>query len=226
MRLADYIGKYWAGAEVIYAVIIAMTFTSVLRGFIFDAEKAVNTVVYSALFCCIAWGIADGAFYAWERNYIFRRENEIVAISKIPEKSESAVAMIRDELDDTILRNINEENRLGLYQKLVQYLSEFGRKQELSARDAISIVAATFISSTVAAVLVILPFFLIDDLQNTLNISNLVCIILLFIAGYSRALNRSLSARLTSAIGTSFVGVIIAAVTIRLGGQPLGRRNG
>jgi hypothetical protein len=68
MRLADYIGKYWAGAEVIYAVIIAMTFTSVLRSFIFDAEKAVNTVVYSALFCCIAWGIADGAFYAWERN--------------------------------------------------------------------------------------------------------------------------------------------------------------
>jgi hypothetical protein len=81
-----------------------MTFTSVLRNFIFDADKAVNTVVYSALFCCIAWGIADGAFYAWERNYIFRRENEIVAISKFPEKSESAVAMIRDELDDTILR--------------------------------------------------------------------------------------------------------------------------
>jgi hypothetical protein len=218
MRLADYIGKYWAGAEVIYAVIIAMTFTSVLRSFIFDAEKAVNTVVYSALFCCIAWGIADGAFYAWERNYIFRRENEIVAISKFPEKSESAVAMIRDELDDTILRNINEENRLGLYQKLVQYLSEFGSKQELSTRDAISIVAATFISSMVAAVLVTLPFFLIDDLRNALNISNLVCIILLFIAGYSRALDRSLNARLTSAIGTSFIGVIIAVVTIRLGG--------
>ena len=31
MKLADYIGRYWAGAEAIYAVIIAMTFTSVLR---------------------------------------------------------------------------------------------------------------------------------------------------------------------------------------------------
>ena len=33
MKLADYIGRYWAGAEAIYAVIIAMTFTSVLRGY-------------------------------------------------------------------------------------------------------------------------------------------------------------------------------------------------
>jgi hypothetical protein len=218
MRLADYIGKYWAGAEVIYAVIIAMTFTSTLRSYSFDSERAVDMVVYSALFCCIAWGIADGAFYVWERKYIFRQENEIIALSKFPEKSDSAVAMIRDELDDTILRNINDENRLTLYQRLVQYLSESGKKQELSARDAISIVAGTFISSTVAAVLVTLPFFLMDDLRNALNISNLVCVILLFIAGYSRALNRSLNARLTSAIGTAFIGIIIAVITIRLGG--------
>ena len=33
MALADYIGRYWAGAEVLYGVIIAMTFTSVLRSY-------------------------------------------------------------------------------------------------------------------------------------------------------------------------------------------------
>jgi hypothetical protein len=37
-----------------------------------------QTVVYSALFCCIAWGIADGLFYAWERRYNIRTENKII----------------------------------------------------------------------------------------------------------------------------------------------------
>jgi hypothetical protein len=57
MGLTDYIGKYWAGAEVIYAVIIAMTFTSVLRGYVAIPKGAYFNIVYSALFCCIAWGL-------------------------------------------------------------------------------------------------------------------------------------------------------------------------
>ena len=72
MKLADYIGRYWAGAEAIYAVIIAMTFTSVLRGYSAIDEAAYLDVVYPALFCCMAWGIADGLFYAWERRYNIR----------------------------------------------------------------------------------------------------------------------------------------------------------
>jgi hypothetical protein len=227
MRLADYIGKYWAGAEVIYAVVIAMTFTSTLRSYNLYIDGFVDKVIFSALFCCIAWGIADGAFYAWERRYIIRQENKIIDLSRLDGKGEpsgfagsgeSAVSLIRDQLDDTILRNISDENRAKLYQGLVQYLSEAGKKQKPSIRDSISIIAGTLISSTAAAVLVILPFILIDETRSALNISNLICIILLFIAGYFRALDRSLHARLATGIGTAFLGIIIGVITISLGG--------
>ena len=69
MHLSNYIGKYWTGAEVIYAVTIAMTFTSFLRTYIAMPVGSYFPIIYSALFCCIAWGIADGAFYIWKRNY-------------------------------------------------------------------------------------------------------------------------------------------------------------
>jgi len=59
-----------------YAVIIAMTFTSTLRGRVAIFEMLYQTVVYSALFCCMAWGIADGLFYARERRYNIRAESE------------------------------------------------------------------------------------------------------------------------------------------------------
>ena len=74
MKLSDYIGRYWASAEVMYAVIIAMTFTSTLRGHDDMYEMLYQTIVYSALFCCIAWGVADGLFYAWERRHIIKTE--------------------------------------------------------------------------------------------------------------------------------------------------------
>jgi hypothetical protein len=233
MRLADYIGKYWAGAEVIYAVIIAMTFTSTLRSYNLYIDAFVDKVVFSALFCCIAWGIADGAFYAWERRYIIRQENKIIDLSRSAGNGEpggpagsggsvgsgeSAVSLIGDQLDDTILRNISEDNRTKLYRGLMQYLKDAGKKQKPSVRDTLSIIAGTLISSTVAAVIVILPFFLIDDTRSALNISNLICIILLFMAGYFRALDGSLHARLATGIGTAFLGIIISVITIGLGG--------
>lgn len=49
MALADYIGKYWTGAEAIYGVIIVMTFTSVLRGNPVFFKQMLSTTIYSTL---------------------------------------------------------------------------------------------------------------------------------------------------------------------------------
>jgi hypothetical protein len=139
MKLSYYIGRYWASAEVMYAVIIAMTFTSTLRGHDDIYEMLYETIVYSALFCCIAWGVADGLFYAWERRHIIKTENEIIETSK-SEHNEYAISLIREELDDTILRKINEKNREELYKKLVEHLEEVGILEKPSTRDSASII--------------------------------------------------------------------------------------
>lgn len=218
MRLSDYIGKYWASAEVMYALIIAMTFTSTLRGSVVTFGTFYYTVVYSALFCCVAWGIADGSFYAWERSYITRMENEIIEYSKSADKNEAAISLIREELDDTVLRNIDEKNREELYQKLAKYLAEVGIKRKPSTRDAFNIILGTFLTSSVAGLVVVAPFFLIDDLRTALNVSNILGISLLFIIGYYRAHERGLFARVTMGFGTAIIGIIIAVITTLLGG--------
>ncbi len=227
MALADYIGKYWTGAEAIYAVIIAMTFTSVLRGNSVVFEQMLSTIIYSALACCIAWGIADGLFYSWERSYIVKQENAIIRLSKSAGESESAVSLVGDELDDTILRNVTQEKRLELYQKLVQYLSIVEERKKMSLRDAATIILGTVLISTVASLIVVIPFFLMDsklpffltdDVETALMVSNLLGILLLFVVGYYRAFNKDLSSKIISGINTSFIGVIITVITIVLGG--------
>ena len=218
MNLADYIGRYWAGAEAIYAVIIAMTFTSVLRSYAAIDEAAYWEIIYPALFCCIAWGIADGLFYAWERRYNIRMENKIIDLSRPGQDRDEAMHLIREQLDDTILRNINYEKRTELYRNLMNHLDEVGAKRTPSRWDALSIVSATFAISTAAGLAVVAPFFLVAGLKTVLDISNMLGICLLFIIGYHRAYEKSASARMIMGFGTAVIGIVIAAVTILLGG--------
>lgn len=218
MNLADYIGRYWAGAEAIYAVIIAMTFTSVLRSYAAIDEAAYWEIIYPALFCCIAWGIADGLFYAWERRYNIRMENKIIDLSRPGQDRDEAMHLIREQLDDTILRNINYEKRTELYRNLMNHLDEVGAKRTPSRWDALSIISATFAISTAAGLAVVAPFFLVAGLKTALDISNMLGICLLFIIGYHRAYEKSASARMIMGFGTAVIGIVIAAVTILLGG--------
>ena len=152
MGLVDYIGRYWAGAEIIYGVIIAMTFTSVVR----ETPEILDVVVYrtalTALFCCIAWGIADGLFYSWERGYIVNQENRIIQLSKSEDQRGSAIPLIGDQLDDTILRTIPEEQRRTLYQSLAGYLSGIDVHEQMTTRDTFTIIAGTFLRSAGAGV--------------------------------------------------------------------------
>ncbi len=218
MGLADYVGRYWAGAEVLYGAIIAMTFTSALRGYPAVPDIVRQNVVYAALFCCIAWGIADGLFYVWERNYLVRQENRIIELSGSPEGRERAVALIGEQLDDTVLRNVPDEERRRLYDGLSRSFAGAADQEGTAPRGAAAILLGTFARSALAGLVVVAPFFLLEDVGQALTVSNLSGIALLFAVGWLRALDRSLSSRFASGLGAAMVGVVIAAITIALGG--------
>jgi VIT1/CCC1 family predicted Fe2+/Mn2+ transporter len=218
MGLADYIGKFWTGAEVMYGVIIAMTFTSILRGYPYVFEIVLNRIILAALFCCMAWGVADGLFYLWERNYIIRRENKTIELAKSEGNDDTAISLIGEQLDDTILRNIPGENRLQLYQKLTRFLSTVDEREKLSPRQALTIIFGTFLLSSGAGLVVVFPFFIIDDVIQALILSNISGIVLLFIVGYSRAFERNSLSRIINGFASAFIGIIISVITVLLGG--------
>ncbi len=218
MAIADYIGKYWAGAEVMYGVIIAMTFTSMLRGYPVVFDFVLNKIIVAALTCCIAWGIADGLFYVWERNYIIRQENRIIDMSKTGQENESAILLLAGQLDDTILRKLSDENRKKVYNKLNLYLSTVDVRENVSLHDTLIIIFGTFIRSAMAGVIVVIPFFIVQNVQQALIISNIAGIFLLFGVGYLRALERDLFSKVLFGFASSFIGITIAVITVVLGG--------
>jgi VIT1/CCC1 family predicted Fe2+/Mn2+ transporter len=166
----------------------------------------------------MAWEIADGVFYLWERNYIVRQENRIIRASKTDREKGAARSLIGEQLDDTILRNIPGEDRTRLYDRLSQLLAGAESPEGVSPRDAATLVLGTFLRSAGAGLIIVAPFFVIGDVDLALTISNLAGLLLLFAVGYDRALERNVLSRVLFAFGTSLIGIVIAGVTIVLGG--------
>jgi hypothetical protein len=221
-RISDYLGKYWTGAEAMYGVIIVMTFTSTLRNSKFDTQEIYSTVVFSALYCCIAWGVTDGFFYAWEDAYNAKTRRLMIEDSKRSDGKPMAYALVKDELDDTILSTINEANRKKLYEIFIEYLSHTEVKKEdrrSILRNLPHYLWGTSLLSVGAGVLVLLPFFVIrSNIPLALNTSNLAGVVALFGIGFFRTPDEKISRKLASGIISALLGLIIAGVTIALGG--------
>jgi membrane protein CcdC involved in cytochrome C biogenesis len=219
MALTDHLGKFWTGAEVMFGVIIAMTFTSMLRHYSTVSDALLQRTLISALFCCIAWGIVDGLFYLWERSYNIRHENLMIRSSRSAKQRRLALPLIGEQLDDTVLRNIPKERREQIYRKLVQLLSTAEDRKKMSVWEGMKIVLGTFLLSVGAGSIVLAPFlFAHGDIKIALAISNILGITLLFAVGYMRSLEKGILSKIISGSTSALIGIIIAVITIVLGG--------
>ncbi len=110
MGLADYIGRYWAGAEILYGAIIAMTFTSSLREYPVVLEIRRPEHRPSRRSSAASPGASrTGLFYLWERNYIHPAGEPDHRTLAVRRGTEIAVGLIGEQLDNSILRTIPPE---------------------------------------------------------------------------------------------------------------------
>jgi hypothetical protein len=78
LGLSDYFGRFWFAAEPIFGVVMTLVFLGILRNqalYAYPAllDRVAAMVVGAAISCCIAWGIVDGFFYAWENHALATR---------------------------------------------------------------------------------------------------------------------------------------------------------
>ena len=219
---SKYLGRFWSGAEAAYGVIIAMTFTSTLRGLSdVTRQEIYTTVVLTALFCCIAWGIADGFFYGWEYNFNAQRRERITRSAKQGQgQKDISIALLHEELDDSIIGSFDETVREKVYESIVEYLSrpQVKEKRAPSLKIFFPIILSTFLLSAGAGVIVLIPFTVFRDVKYAIAISNVLGVVVLFLVGFLRQYERGFSRRIVSGSLAAFLGAVIAFITVILGG--------
>jgi hypothetical protein len=217
MGLADYLGRFWYSSEPMFGVIMVVCFTSVLRAYPQLAEQVIGIVLISALFCCIAWGLVDGVFYAWEAHYELDKKKKLQARAKSPTDTKETRELVEADLGDTIVDLMDEEDKKQIYQIVEKNVPkvDLGR---VSLKDDLVTVAIAFGLVVGSSIIVILPFLIFSPVMNALKISNITGIFLLFFMGYWREEDTRFTKKLITGGFTALVALIITIVTIVLGG--------
>jgi VIT1/CCC1 family predicted Fe2+/Mn2+ transporter len=217
MGFSDYLGRFWYSSEPMFGVIMVVCFTSILRAYPNAPDSIVGTVLLSALFCCIAWGLVDGIFYAWEAHYELDKKKKIQALAKSPEGGEKARELVEANLGDTLVDLLDDREREQVYE-IVQKKVPGVELGKVSLRDDLTTILIAFGLVVGSSIIVMIPFLVVDPLMTALIVSNITGIILLFIMGYWREESAKISKKLVTGGITALVALIITGVTVALGG--------
>jgi len=216
MAVSDYLGKFWFSAEPMFGVVMVVCFTSVIRANPTLIDPFINIILESALACCIAWGLVDGIFYSWEAHYEAKKKNLMIRGAK-QALDGPTVSDVDGAFDESLADYLDESERKELVEKVNVKLATAEEVKVPLKQDLITIGLAIALVVG-SAIVVIIPFYLIDDTLQALAVSNIAGIALLFIIGVWREESKRISKKLATGLGTAFLALIITVVTVALGG--------
>jgi hypothetical protein len=211
-------------AEIIYGVLIVMTFTLTYRGIDanmlpanIDASDLVRRLFLAAFGCVIAWGLIDAFMYVLLSVFGRAEQQRVVRTIHAATDEAAGIIAVSDALDDELLEALNDEERAHLHHALVQRYQAMPLPRVGVTRDDLYGALAIFALAVVATLPVALPFLLTSDPLLAMRLSNLVAIILLFVVGYRWASYLQTNPWKFGAFLALF-GVIIVLIAIPLGG--------
>lgn len=207
--------------EGIYSVLIILTFTlaatATAAQFIW-ASALLDDLFWAAFGCAVAWGIIDGVMYVLngiaERGQS-RRLWRLVASA--PDEA-GGVALLAEELDDSLAVITDEAERAQVYRGLYARLKGRTPQEAGFKREDLAGGLGTFLVAVGAALPVVLPllFFRSDPLL-AVRVSNFVAFAMLFLMGYRWA--KYVGGKpVRTGLYLTLLGVVMMIVAIPLGG--------
>jgi VIT1/CCC1 family predicted Fe2+/Mn2+ transporter len=215
--LADSLSPGTRLGEILFGLIMTLTFTLGAGAYFGGSEGATTDLLYATIGCNIAWGVIDAALMlfgtVFERS---RRARLGTAIATSP-NDDAAIAIVASELDETLVPITTADSRDALYRNVVAQVRSLDRPRPRLTRADFLAAVAIFWSVFAASFPAALPFLLIEDPWLALRASNALLIGILFWVGYRWAGYTNLSP-LGTGLTLVAVSVTLVAIAIPLGG--------
>jgi VIT1/CCC1 family predicted Fe2+/Mn2+ transporter len=201
-------------SEVLFGLIMVLTFTGSLS--IAEAGRDdVRAMLIGALGCNLAWGIIDAILYLM--GCLAERSSNFAVFQAVREAGNSprAQRLIADSLPPVVAGILQPAELEGMRVRLTAVPAPPPRAR-LDKDDWLG-AAGVFLLVFLTTFPVTVPFMLIGNAATALRVSNLVAVVLLFLAGY--AFGR-ISGYRPWWVGFAMVvlGAILVGLTIMLGG--------
>ena len=152
-------------SEVMFGLIMALTFTLTVGVVTADNIK-IQTMLFAALGCNLAWGIIDGGVYLMTR--VNERGRKILSLQALREASDSETArrMIADAMPPLLASVLPPEQLESMWHRLRQ-LPDSSQRPHLTKRDAIGALSVCLLSF-LSTFPIVIPFMLIADGRSAL----------------------------------------------------------
>jgi VIT1/CCC1 family predicted Fe2+/Mn2+ transporter len=216
-RLIEHLDEPTRLAEVLFGLIMMLTFTLGAGLAIENGREGVRELLIAGLGCNTAWGIIDAVLYlmnqASERGRRIRLHR---AILQTPERA-TALAVIRGELDEDLAPLASEGARQQLYADVLERARSSKPRREGLGREDLLGGLATFCLVFFTALPAVVPFVLLADPFVALRTSNAILLGLMFGAGWRWA-GYTGGSRLGTAFAMLLLGLVLVLVAMALGG--------
>jgi len=182
-----------------------------------NSDNAVKTLLYSTLGCNIAWGVIDGALLILDRVFDRSRLSRLRRVIAGSTDERRALAIVADELDETLAPITSKDLRLALYRDVVNHTRAPRARPLLVKRADIYAAIGVFWSVTLTTLPAAVPYLVIDDPWVAIRTSNALLIANLFWIGFRWAKFTSINPWLAGVSLTS-IGVVLVLIAMALGG--------
>ena len=152
--------------------------------YVIGSPDPARSLLIAAIGCNVAWGLIDGFFYVGYA-LIDRSQNaRMITGVKAAANKPAAEQFLRDNLDNDLFDVLDEGEQQRALGVVYDGLIDAEVPETKVTRDDLWQLAGAFTLNFVATLPATIPFLLISDWRVALRVSNLVCVVMLFIVGY------------------------------------------
>lgn len=201
--------------EVIFGLLMAMTFTGTISVATASDPETERTMMIAALGCNLAWGLADAVMYLL-RTVIDRTRNRTL-FSGLCSGADAVTgqALIADALPPRIAAAAGTEGLEMLRRSLIA--SPAMAPQPILNLGDFRGALGVFLLVVISTFPLVVPFLLLEQTMLAVRLSNLVGIVVLFIAGWILA--RYAGAKpWQGGVALAITGALLISAIIALGG--------
>ena len=167
-------------SEALFGLIMAVTIVGSLS-IASAGRNEVRTVLVAALGCNLAWGLVDAVMYLI-RTLVERTRNRTLALRVAGADDSAARAMIAAALPEHVAAVTGPDELEGMRRRLLALPPQAGFP--LHARDFLAALGI-FLFVVIATFPVVVPFLLIPHSARAMNVSRIVTLAMLFLAGFA-----------------------------------------
>jgi VIT1/CCC1 family predicted Fe2+/Mn2+ transporter len=200
--------------EVIFGLLMAMTFTGTISVATANQEEE-RTMMIAALGCNLAWGLADAVMYLLRTVIERTRNRTLFAGLRAGVDASAGQALIADALPPRIATAAGTEGLEVLRQRLVA-LPATPNYPVLRLEDFKGALGV-FLLVVLATFPLVVPFLLLEQTGLAVRLSNLIGLVVLFVAGWILARYAGVKPW-QGGVAMAVVGAALIAAIIALGG--------